>query len=277
MFLNYLELKAKKSFGQHFLKEESISQRIANSLLHLDQYSHILEVGPGMGMLTKYLLQIPNHQLTVVEADIDMVDYLKIHYSQLLGHIISDDFLKVNLQEYYKDEQFAIIGNFPYNISSQIMIKALDNRDNVPEVVGMFQREVGERIAAGPGNKEYGVLSVLMQAYYDIKYLFTVKPGSFNPPPKVMSGVIALTRKANYRDLGCNDHLFRIIVKAAFNQRRKMLRNSLKPFLPKDIIESDTFYEFRPEQLSVQQFVFLTNQVEKFREKDSALDSSDKK
>ncbi len=277
MFLNYLELKAKKSFGQHFLKEESISQRIANSLLHLDQYTHILEVGPGMGMLTKYLLQIPNHQLTVVEADIDMVDYLKIHYSQLLGHIISDDFLKVNLQEYYKDEQFAIIGNFPYNISSQIMIKALDNRDNVPEVVGMFQREVGERIAAGPGNKEYGVLSVLMQAYYDIKYLFTVKPGSFNPPPKVMSGVIALTRKANYRDLGCNDHLFRIIVKAAFNQRRKMLRNSLKPFLPKDIIESDTFYEFRPEQLSVQQFVFLTNQVEKFREKDSALDSSDKK
>lgn len=269
MFLNYLELKAKKSFGQHFLKEESISQRIANSLLHLDQYSHILEVGPGMGMLTKYLLQIPNHQLTVVEADIDMVDYLKIHYSQLLGHIISDDFLKVNLQKYYKDEQFAIIGNFPYNISSQIMIKALDNRDNVPEVVGMFQREVGERIAAGPGNKEYGVLSVLMQAYYDIKYLFTVKPGSFNPPPKVMSGVIALTRKANYRDLGCNDHLFRIIVKAAFNQRRKMLRNSLKPFLPKDIIESDTFYEFRPEQLSVQQFVFLTNQVEKFREKDS--------
>ena len=267
--LNSIELKAKKSFGQHFLKEESISQRIANSLIHLEQYSHILEVGPGMGMLTKYLLLIPNHQLTVVEADTDMVDYLKEHYTVLSGHIISDDFLKVNLNDYYKDQQFAIIGNFPYNISSQIMIKALDNRDNVPEVVGMFQKEVAERIAAGPGNKEYGVLSVLMQAYYDIKYLFTVKPGSFNPPPKVMSGVISLSRKANYRELGCNDHLFRTIVKAAFNQRRKMLRNSLKPFLSKEVIETDSFYELRPEQLSVQQFVFLTNQVEQFREKDS--------
>lgn len=262
-------MKAKKSFGQHFLKEESISQRIAQSLIHLEKYQHILEVGPGMGMLTKYLLQIPDHQLAVVEADTDMVDYLKEHYAQLSGHIISDDFLKVNLQEYFKEEQFAIIGNFPYNISSQIMIKALDNRDNVPEIVGMFQKEVAERIAAGPGNKEYGVLSVLMQAYYDIKYLFTVKPGSFNPPPKVMSGVIALERKENYKALGCNDQLFRTLVKAAFNQRRKMLRNSLKPFLPKEIIEADSFYEFRPEQLSVQQFVFLTNQVDSFREKDS--------
>jgi 16S rRNA (adenine1518-N6/adenine1519-N6)-dimethyltransferase len=260
-------LKAKKSFGQHFLKEESISQRIANSLRQLEQYHQILEVGPGMGMLTKYLLQIPNHQLSVVEADTDMVDYLKVHYPQLLGHIISDDFLKVDLESFYKGEQFAIIGNFPYNISSQIMIKALDNRDSVPEVVGMFQREVAERIAAGPGNKEYGVLSVLMQAYYDIKYLFTVKPGSFNPPPKVMSGVIALIRKENYKELGCNDNLFRILVKASFNQRRKMLRNSLKAFLPKEVIESDSFYELRPEQLTIQQFVFLTNQVENYRNK----------
>jgi 16S rRNA (adenine1518-N6/adenine1519-N6)-dimethyltransferase len=259
-------LKAKKSFGQHFLKEESISQRIANSLSLPDSYKHILEVGPGMGMLTKYLLQIPNRQLTVVEADADMVDYLNEHYPQLHGHIISDDFLKVDLQAYFKGESFAIIGNFPYNISSQILIKALENRDFVPELVGMFQKEVAERIASGPGSKEYGVLSVLMQAFYDIKYLFSVKPGSFNPPPKVNSGVIALKRKENYQALGCNPDIFRTVVKTSFNQRRKMLRNSLKPFLPKDVIESDPFYEKRPEQLSLQEFIFLTNQVEKFRQ-----------
>lgn len=259
-------MKAKKSFGQHFLKEESISQRIANSLSLPDSYTHILEVGPGMGMLTKYLLQIPNHHLTVVEADADMVNYLNEHYPQLHGHIISDDFLKVDLQAYFKGESFAIIGNFPYNISSQILIKALENRDFVPELVGMFQKEVAERIASGPGSKEYGVLSVLMQAFYDIKYLFSVKPGSFNPPPKVNSGVIALKRKENYQSLGCNPDIFRTVVKTSFNQRRKMLRNSLKPFLPKDVIESDPFYEKRPEQLSLQEFIFLTNQVEKFRQ-----------
>jgi 16S rRNA (adenine1518-N6/adenine1519-N6)-dimethyltransferase len=259
-------LKAKKSFGQHFLKEESISLKIASSLQLLDEYEDILEVGPGMGMLTKYLLQIADHRLTVVEADGDMVTYLNEHYPELSERIISDDFLKVDLVSKMEGRPFAIIGNFPYNISSQILFKALENKDYVPEVVGMFQKEVAERIASGPGNKEYGILSVLMQAFYDIRYLFTVKPGSFNPPPKVNSGVIALQRKKNYKELGCDENLLKIIVKASFNQRRKMLRNSLKPFFPKDVIENDLFYEKRPEQLSLQEFVFLTNQVEKFRQ-----------
>jgi len=259
-------LKAKKSFGQHFLKEESIAARIASSLEMFDSYDDILEVGPGMGMLTKYLLQIPEKKLTAVEADADMVTYLNEHYPQLHGNIVSGDFLKVDLPALTQGRPFAIIGNFPYNISSQILIKALENKEYVPEIVGMFQREVAARIASGPGSKEYGVLSVLMQAFYDVKYLFTVKPGSFNPPPKVFSGVITLKRKKDFLSLGCDAALFRTIVKASFNLRRKMLRNSLKPFLPKDVIETDPFYEKRPEQLSLQEFIFLTNQVEAFRQ-----------
>jgi 16S rRNA (adenine1518-N6/adenine1519-N6)-dimethyltransferase len=263
------KVEPKKRLGQHFFKDKGICEKIANLYGSQDVAPKIVEIGPGMGALTEFLLKRTELDTWCMEVDDESVRYLDLHFPQLKGKVIFGDFLREDLSKIIDGKKIGVIGNFPYNISSQIMIKALDNRDNVPEVVGMFQREVGERIAAGPGNKEYGVLSVLMQAYYDIKYLFTVKPGSFNPPPKVMSGVIALSRKVNYRELGCNDHLFRIIVKAAFNQRRKMLRNSLKPFLPKDIIESDTFYEFRPEQLSVQQFVFLTNQVEKFREKDS--------
>ncbi len=258
-------MKAKKSFGQHFLKEESISKKIAESLNHMDEYENILEVGPGMGMLTKYLLNYESHRLTVVEADDDMVTYLNNHYPQLSKRIVAEDFLKVNLFSVFQGKQFAIIGNFPYNISSQILIKALENRDFVPEIVGMFQKEVAERIASGPGSKEYGVLSVLMQAYYNVRYLFTVKPGSFNPPPKVNSGVIALDRKEDYKNLGCDDGLFKTIVKTSFNQRRKMLRNSLKPFLPKDLIDNDNFFEKRPEQLSIDEFIYLTNIVDKHR------------
>jgi 16S rRNA (adenine1518-N6/adenine1519-N6)-dimethyltransferase len=260
-------LKAKKSYGQHFLKEESISQRIASSLEYLNEYQHIVEVGPGMGMLTKYLLEIPDHQLTVVEADNDMVDYLDKNYPKLKGHIVSEDFLKVDLYTLLQGQSFAIIGNFPYNISSQILFKALENKDNVPELVGMFQKEVAERIAAGPGNKDYGILSVLIQAFYEAKYLFSVKPGSFNPPPKVQSGVISLHRKKDYKNLGCDETIFKMVIKVSFNTRRKMLRNTMKPFLPKELIAADPFYEKRPEQLSVSDFVFLANEVEKYRNK----------
>ena len=260
-------MRAKKSYGQHFLKEESISKRIASSLEHLDEYQHIVEIGPGMGMLTKYLLEIPDHQLTAIEADEDMVDFLDKNYPKLKGHIVSEDFLKVDLQGLLQGQSFAIIGNFPYNISSQILFKALENKDNVPELVGMFQKEVAERIAAGPGNKDYGILSVLIQAFFDVKYLFSVKPGSFNPPPKVQSGVISLYRKKDYKNLGCDETIFKMVIKVSFNTRRKMLRNTMKPFLPKEVIDTDPFYEKRPEQLSVAEFVFLANEVEKHRKK----------
>lgn len=259
-------MKAKKSFGQHFLKEESIAERIASSFQHLADYEHILEVGPGMGMLTKYLLKIPEHDLKVVEADEDMVAYLQTKYTVLNEqNIIFEDFLKVDLSTVFDGKEFGLIGNFPYNISSQILIKALDNKEYVPEIVGMFQKEVAERIASGPGSKEYGILSVYMQAFYDIKYLFTVKPGSFNPAPKVNSGVISLKRKKDYLSLGCEERLFRTLIKASFGQRRKMLRNTMKPFLPKDVVDNDAFFEKRPEQLSLQDFIFLTNLVAQHR------------
>jgi 16S rRNA (adenine1518-N6/adenine1519-N6)-dimethyltransferase len=256
-------LKAKKSYGQHFLKEESIAKKIAESLQLLDSYTDIIEVGPGMGMLTKYLLELKNHKLTVIEADADMVDYLNKNYPTLKGNIIFEDFLKTDIVAKTEGRQFALIGNFPYNISSQILFKGLDNRAYVPEMAGMFQKEVAERIAAKPGNKEYGILSVLIQAYYDVEYLFTVKPGSFIPPPKVLSGVISLKRKSNFLELGCNEDLFKTIVKMSFNQRRKMLRNSLGSLLKKELSEFDSFFEKRPEQLSVADFVALTNKIEK--------------
>ena len=252
----------KKSLGQHFLKDELIIQKIVEALKAND-FSRLLEVGPGAGALTKELIKFSGIDFKAIELDREKVDYLHKKYEVLKDKVIEANFLDIEMPF---QENFTVIGNFPYNISSQILFKALENKDYVPEVVGMFQKEVAERIASGPGNKEYGILSVLMQAFYDIRYLFTVKPGSFNPPPKVNSGVIALQRKKNYKELGCDENLLKIIVKASFNQRRKMLRNSLKPFFPKDVIENDLFYEKRPEQLSLQEFVFLTNQVEKFRQ-----------
>lgn len=253
-------MKAKKSYGQHFLKEEPIAQRIAESLQLQSQYTDILEVGPGMGMLTKYLLRYePAHTVTVVEADSDMVEYLQTHYPSLTPHIIANDFLDVNLGAHFSG-QFALIGNFPYNISSQIVFKMLEYKAQIPEMVGMFQREVAERIAASPNCGEYGVLSVLAQAYYEPKMLFYVKPGSFNPPPKVQSAVIRLERKAE-QTLGCNESLFKQIVKITFGQRRKMLRNTLAQFLPKNQLQENVFFEKRPENLSVADFVQLTNWV----------------
>ena len=252
-------MKAKKSYGQHFLTSEDISRRIANSL-SMEGYNRILEVGPGQGMLTKYLLQ-KEADLLVVEADRDMVHYLEAHYEALHERIIPADFLKLDLNLFFENEPFALIGNYPYNISSQILIKQLEYRMRIPEMVGMFQKEVAERVVAAPGNKTYGVISVLVQAYYEGEYLFTVKPGSFNPPPKVQSAVIRLRRKEN-QDLGCDPKLFKRVVKQAFGQRRKMLRNTMKTFLNGQDILQDDFFNLRPEKLSVADFVQLTKWIE---------------
>lgn len=253
-------MKAKKSYGQHFLNSEAIAERIAGSLeLGGQAYGRILEVGPGQGMLTKYLLQRPE-ELLVVEADRDMVLYLNKHYEALRGRIVEGDFLKMALPELNQQQPFGLIGNFPYNISSQILFKMLDNRAYVPEMVGMFQREVAERIVSGPGSKVYGVISVLVQAYYSGELLFGVDRSQFSPPPKVQSSVIRLTRKAE-QDLGCDESLFRSIVKQTFGQRRKMLRNTMKPFFKGGAVPDQPLFNRRPEELSLEAFVDLARQI----------------
>ena len=249
-------MKAKKSYGQHFLTNDAIAEQIANSLLLTDTYPKVLEVGPGKGMLTQHLLK-KDYELVVVEADRDMVQHLNQHFPALRGQIISEDFLKLDLSLFFKEEPFAIIGNFPYNISSQILFKMLEYRSQVPELVGMFQKEVAERVVSGPGSKVYGVISVLVQAYYEGSVLFEVDKSQFAPPPKVQSAVIRLTKKAN-QDLGCDPKLFRRVVKQAFSQRRKMLRNTMKSFIKGDPLLEDPFFTKRPEQLSVENFVQLT-------------------
>lgn len=254
-------VKAKKHLGQHFLKNEQIAKQIADTLTKKN-YETVLEIGPGMGVLTKYLLQ-KNLNIHVIEIDTESVYYLKTHYPDLSNKIISKDFLKINLTDYFKNQQLAIIGNFPYNISTQIIFKTLENRHQVPEFSGMFQKEVAQRIAEKEGSKTYGILSVLTQAFYDVEYLFTVFPTEFNPPPKVESGVIRLIRKENY-SLPVNEQLFFKVVKTAFNQRRKTLRNSLKVFnLPQEITENNTFSK-RPEQISVEAFINLTSKIEAY-------------
>lgn len=251
-------MKAKKSFGQHFLNKEHIARDIAQSLLQTDAYTQIVEVGPGKGMLTKHLLeQHPEHTLRVIEADRDMVTYLAEHYPALTPNVIAEDFLKLRLDRCFEGP-YALIGNFPYNISSQILFRALEHRTQVPELVGMFQKEVAERVVAKPNTKAYGILSVLLQAYFHTEYLFTVGPEHFNPPPKVQSAVIRLTRKPDFDQLNCDESRFKAIVKTVFNTRRKMLRNSMKPFLPKNVIFEDEFFQQRPENLSVEDYVHLT-------------------
>jgi 16S rRNA (adenine1518-N6/adenine1519-N6)-dimethyltransferase len=252
-------LKAKKSYGQHFLNNEHLAERIAQLLRPELPYKRVLEVGPGRGMLTKYLLDREFH-LTVVEADRDMVNYLQRHYPALREDIISADFLKVPLDRIFT-EPFALIGNFPYNISSQILFKMLEYRHLIPEMVGMFQLEVAERVIAGPGSKTYGVISVLVQAYYEGEMCIEVDRRNFTPPPKVQSGVIRLSRKKE-TDLGCDEKLFRRVVKQAFSQRRKMLRNTMKSILPDKDLLSDEFFNKRPEKLSVADFVHLTRWIE---------------
>lgn len=253
-----MKVKAKKHLGQHFLKNEETAERIA-SLIDLNLSKTVVEIGPGMGVLTKFLVK-NDIDFYVVEIDNESVVYLAENFPELDGRIIEGDFLKLNLPEIFK-EQTTIIGNFPYNISSQILFKVLDNIELIPQVAGMFQKEVAERIASKPGSKVYGILSVLMQAYYDVEYLFTVGPEEFIPPPKVQSGVIIFKRKEIVK-LECNEKLFKQIIKTGFNQRRKTLRNSLKGLLG-DIKINDSVMSLRPEQLSWEQFVELTNMVEK--------------
>lgn len=254
-----MAIQAKKSFGQHFLTNERIAERIANSLSLTDAYTKVLEIGPGKGFLTKYLIDKP-YELFVVEADNDMVTYLTENMSSLTPNIIAKDFLKFDFSEVLGNEPFAIIGNFPYNISSQIVFKMLEHKEQIPELVGMFQKEVGERIVSKPGGKEYGIISVLAQAFYEGQYLFTVDKGNFNPPPKVQSGVIRLVRKEN-QDLGCDPKLFKSVVKTSFGQRRKMLRNTMRSMIQNPTLLADSFFNQRPEVLNVADFVQLTKWV----------------
>ena len=254
-----MSVRAKKHLGQHFLKDESIASKIAESL-SFEGYQNVLEIGPGMGVLTKYLLK-KDKKIWVVEIDRESIDYLKSHYLHLSERIINADFLKMDLAVQFNNEPIAIIGNFPYNISSQIVFKTIACRDQVPEFSGMFQKEVALRIAAGPGSKTYGILSVLTQAFYDVEYLFSVPPSVFNPPPKVDSGVIRLVRKKDFQ-LPVDPAFFFRVVKTAFNQRRKTLRNSLKSFQISDKLKEDVIFAQRPEQLSVEQFLKLTKSLE---------------
>ena len=244
------QVTPKKALGQHFLTDEEIARRIVDSLQASSH--HVLEIGPGMGVLTRYLLQRSDINLRVVEIDRESVAYLQQHFPALSDRIIADDFLKLPLSEMYS-EPLCIIGNFPYNISSQILFKILENKDLVPETVGMFQKEVAERVASAPGKKMYGILSVLLQAFFDIEYLFTVHEGSFNPPPKVKSAVIRITRNPE-KKLHCDEALFKNVVKTAFNQRRKTLRNSLKTFTFTPEFKESELLSKRPEQLSVAEF-----------------------
>jgi len=251
-------VRAKKNLGQHFLKDLNIAKKIVDSL-DGEQANKVLEIGPGMGVLTQYLLPNKNFETHVVEIDTESVAYLKEHYPELEGRIIGEDFLRFDLSKLF-DEPFSVIGNFPYNISSQIFFRVLDYRDQIPEVVCMIQKEVAERMSANPGCKAYGILSVLMQAFYNIDYLFTVGEKVFDPPPKVKSAVIRMRRNTT-TDLKCSEPLFFRVVKTGFNQRRKTLRNSLKSVLGELKLE-DEIMSKRPEQLSVQEFVELTNKID---------------
>ena len=252
---NHMEVRAKKALGQHFLTDQSIAKGIVDAL----RGEKVLEVGPGMGVLTQYLLPIRGKNLKAVEIDTESVAYLKSHFPELGENLVAGDFLKMNMGTLF-DGEYSVIGNFPYNISSQIFFKILEHRDRIPEVVCMIQKEVAERIAEKPGTKTYGILSVFLQAWYDIEYLFTVGSGAFNPPPKVQSAVIRLTRNGR-TSLGCDEKLFRMVVKTAFGQRRKTLRNSLKPIIASTgaaVDTTDPVFDLRPERLGVDDFVALT-------------------
>ena len=287
-----MEVRAKKSLGQHFLTDLSIAQRIADSLTAPVTpgdstgdtgsstssgkdgagQTDVLEVGPGMGVLTQFLLQRPELNLKMVEIDRESVDYLLVHFPQVNGALIEADFLKLRLETFFKGK-FCIIGNFPYNISSQIFFKILDYKESVPQVVCMIQKEVAERIAEKPGSKTYGILSVLLQAWYDIEYLFTVGEGAFNPPPKVKSAVIRLVRNSR-KELGCDESLFKAVVKTSFNQRRKTMRNSLRPIVSAKASRegwneeqvsaflSQPVFDLRPERLGVEDFISLTHSLQ---------------
>lgn len=259
-----VQVRAKKALGQHFLTDLSIAKRIADTL---EPYPNlpVLEIGPGMGVLSRFLLEA-GHDLRVIEIDKESVGYLNTHFPQLAGRIIAGDFLQIPLEEYMPEgAQLALIGNYPYNISSQIFFRLLDYRERIPVCSGMLQREVAQRLASGPGSKDYGILSVLLQAWYDVEYLFTVDEHVFNPPPKVKSGVIRLVRNQR-TDLGVNEEDFKRVVKVAFNQRRKTLRNSLRAIFGADYAGyADPIFSQRPEQLGVEEFIRLTRMADELK------------
>ena len=276
------QVRAKKFLGQHFLKDLTVALKISETVTPpqpspqgRENAIRVLEVGPGMGVLTQFLLKNPNIQLTAIEIDRESVAYLKEWYPEL--HLIEGDFLKLDLNILYPEGEFNVIGNYPYNISSQIFFKVLEYKDRIPVCSGMIQKEVAERIASKPGKKAYGILSVLLQAYYNIEYLFTVDEYVFNPPPKVKSAVIRMTRNKRRR-LECDEELFKTVVKTAFNQRRKQMKNSLKGLinptqsLPTREGEKEKRLEYfltrRPEQLSVEEFIELTQLVERQKKKE---------
>jgi 16S rRNA (adenine1518-N6/adenine1519-N6)-dimethyltransferase len=259
------QVRPKKNLGQHFLTDLSIAKRIADTVDACPDIP-VLEVGPGMGVMTQFLVEKPR-PLRVVEIDRESVEYLNEHFPRLRDNILGEDFLRMDLRTLFDGQQFVLTGNYPYDISSQIFFKMLDNRDLIPCCTGMIQREVALRMASQPGNKQYGILSVLIQAWYHVEYLFTVEPDVFNPPPKVQSAVIRMTRN-EVQHLGCDEALFKRVVKATFNQRRKMLRVSLRQIFDSQHPARPEFFmqeimTRRPEQLTIQQFVELTNNVEK--------------
>ncbi len=266
--LGIREVKAKKHLGQHFLKDEDVAKRIANSLKE-DTYQNLLEIGPGMGVLTKYLINKFN-PFIAMDLDRESIAYLNSTFKQEHNleeeskafQVVEADFLKADLKSYFGEHQFAVIGNFPYNISTQIVFKTLEYTSQIPEFSGMFQKEVAERICAKEGSKTYGILSVLTQAFYDAEYLFTVPPEAFNPPPKIQSGVLRLVRKKKY-SLPCEEKQLKEVVKTAFQQRRKTLRNSLKKFNLSPELREERIFAQRPEQLSVEQFIDLTLKISK--------------
>ncbi|MES2798418.1 MAG: 16S rRNA (adenine(1518)-N(6)/adenine(1519)-N(6))-dimethyltransferase RsmA [Bacteroidota bacterium] len=254
-----MDVRAKKKLGQHFLIDKNICRKIADQYRFHNDCKKVLEIGPGMGALTEFLVE-KEIDLYMIDVDKESIIYLKKHYPTYRSKIIEGDFLRMNLQELMGTEPFAVVGNFPYNISSQILFKCLENRNQIPEIMGMFQKEVAERVAEKPGTKTYGIMSVLLQAFYDIEYCFTVDEHVFSPPPKVKSGVIRLTRN-NRESMGCDEALFIRIVKMSFNQRRKTIRNSIKQLI-KDKGFDHPFLTLRPERLSVEDFIILTKEVE---------------
>lgn len=255
-----MEVRAKKALGQHFLTDLSIARAIVDALTVDKEVPDVLEIGPGMGVLTQYLITREDLNPKMIEIDTESVEYLLTHFSGMQGKLIEGDFLKLDVHRFFGD-RYRVIGNFPYNISSQIFFKILDDKDRIPEVVCMIQKEVADRIAEKPGSKVYGILSVLLQAWYDIEYVLSVGPGAFAPPPKVKSAVIRLRRNGR-TSLGCDEKLFKAVVKTAFNQRRKTLRNALKPLLREGMDTTDPVFDLRAERLGVEDFVRLTKMFE---------------
>jgi 16S rRNA (adenine1518-N6/adenine1519-N6)-dimethyltransferase len=255
-----MTVRAKKHLGQHFLKDKGICEKIANQLTNYQGCKNVIEIGPGMGALSDFLIERGDLNLWLLDVDAESVEYLKNRYPDLSERIVLADFLRMDLKQMMGDESFCVVGNFPYNISTQILFKCLEFRNQIPEIMGMFQKEVAVRVAEKPGSKEYGITSVLLQAFYDIQYCFTVDEHVFIPPPKVKSGVIRCTRNTR-ENLGCDEKLFFQVVKMAFNQRRKTLRNSLKQLL-KGRELPEVFTNERPEKLSVEQFIELTKFIE---------------